>query len=311
MSKVRNLEIPILFYNYKLLKDKSFVLKGSHIYFIQGPNQIGKTSFLTALQGAMTAKDVTDKKVTINGEGEDSGSYEFTIPAADGSMVTIRNEFTDSKNKFTAILEDGEKVSKVSDIRALFNYTPINVSEFFAMSRSAEGRRKQRNIILKLLPDNLREQFENADLKESHHFTERTEVGRDRDAAKSSMDLNVISEDDAKLIGKEKKAQELLDQYRGYLDVRNTKIDAQENIDRLTAEKKGLEERLEAIEKEVKEWEEVTLTKEPEATKDLSDEALQEKIDNGAEVIEHYRKRLIMVPRLLTGLQKSMPGTSC
>ena len=133
MSKeLKSLEIPIVFHNYKLLKDKEFVLKGSHVYFIQGPNEVGKTSFLTALEGVMTAKDITEKKVTINkdNDGVESGYYEFTIPAADGTLVTIRNEFTDEKNKFIAITADGEKISQVTEIRNLFNYTPINVAEF-------------------------------------------------------------------------------------------------------------------------------------------------------------------------------------
>ena len=210
MTKIKELEIPMYFHNYKLLKDKGFVLKGSHIYFIQGPNKVGKTSLLTALQGAMTAKDLTEKKVSVNDDGEDSGYYEFTIPAADGTMVTIRNEFTDAKNKFIAVREDGEKISAVGEIRKLFNYTPINVSEFFQMSRTADGRRRQRDIILKLLPDDLREKFNEADLQEQHYFTERTEVGRIVEHSKSYMESCIISDKDRELLAKEKQASSIL-----------------------------------------------------------------------------------------------------
>jgi len=177
-KKAKELEIPIVFHNYKLLEDREWALRGSYIYFVQGPNKVGKTSFLTALEGLMTAKDLTDKKVSVK-EGVDTGYYEATLPAADGSMITIRNEFTDEKNKFIAINEDGEKISSVTEIRKLFNYTPINVNEFFQMSRTTDGRRKQRDIVLKLLPEDLRDKFEDLDLQEQHYYAQRTAINRD------------------------------------------------------------------------------------------------------------------------------------
>lgn len=287
MSKeVKGLEIPIYFHNYKLLKDKEFVLKGSHVYFIQGPNEVGKTSFLTALQGVMTASDVTDKKVTINEEGEDSGYYEFTIPAADGTLVTIRNEFTDEKNKFIAVTADGEKISKVTEIRNLFNYTPINVAEFFAMSRSADGRRKQRDIILKLLPDDQREAFEQADLQEQHYFTQRTEVGRSVESAKAYMDSCVISEDDKVLLGKREQAEKLLVEYRGYQNTRASMDKALPNIERLKLERQRLNERLEAIDNEINDYKTFTDIEEPKHIEGITSDEIQVRIDKGERIIK-------------------------
>jgi len=285
MNKVKDMEIPILFHNYKLLKDKEFVLKGSHIYFIQGPNETGKTSFLTALQGAMTAKDVTNKKVSVNEEGEDSGFYEFTIPAADGSMVTIRNEFTDQKNKFTAIKEDGEKVSSVGEIRKLFNYTAINVNEFFTMSRTADGRRRQKDIILKLLPDDLREKFVDLDLQEQHHFTKRTETGRSMDTAKGYVASVIISEDDVKLLSKEEAANALMEKYQGFILSRKTTESIISSIDQLNSEKVRINARLIEIDKELEKFKKELGEEEPEDISELTTEDLELKVSNGKEVI--------------------------
>ena len=151
-----------------LLEDKEFILKGSNIYFVQGPNKTGKTSFLKALQSLMIAQDDTSEKIT-RGSDETEGFYETTIPAADGTLLTIRHEFTsDGKGKFFAIREDGTKISQVTEIRRLFNYTPINVNEFFAWSNSADGRKKQRDVILRLLPETDRLAFNELDLQEQH-----------------------------------------------------------------------------------------------------------------------------------------------
>jgi len=293
MSKnVKSLEIPIYFHNYKLLKDKEFILKGSHVYFVQGPNDVGKTSFLIALEGVMTAKDPTEKKVTINkdAEGIESGYYEFTIPSADGTLVTIRNEFTDQKNKFTAVTADGEKISQVTEIRNLFNYTPINVSEFFAMSRTADGRRKQRDIILKLLPEDLRDKFSDADLQEQHYFTQRTEIGRDFDSAKSYMDSCVISDDDRELLGKKDQAKQLLSKYLTYQAGRDDANKAKPSIERLEAEKQRLLSRIQDIDAELVQLNDVVKSEEPKEIAKLSDEMISEKIKKGETILTEITK---------------------
>lgn len=217
-NSAKELEIPIYFHNYKLLKDKEFVLKGSNIYFIQGPNKVGKTSFLKALTSLQIAQDDTPEKVT---KGESEGSYEATIPAANGEMITVRHEFTDDgKSKFIAIKEDGTKVSKVTEIRELFNYTPIDVNQFFAMSLTAEGRRKQRDIILKLLTAEERTRFNELDLLEQGYYNTRTETNRALEQAENNIKAVNIPEEDLALLPREKEAKDLKALYENVRDAR-------------------------------------------------------------------------------------------
>jgi recombinational DNA repair ATPase RecF len=222
---VKELEIPIAFHNYKLLQDKSFILKGSNIYFIQGSNGIGKTSFLKALESAQIAKDDTASKVTV---GQDEGFYEFNLPSATGETVTIRHEFTDTNSKFIAIREDGTKISNVTDIRKLFNYTPLDVKEFFALSEYAEGRRKQRDIILKLLPDDLREEFNQLDLQEQHYYNERTKINSEFNTYKNIASVQATDEEKI-MVDKEPEALKLIDKYQNMMISFNT-IELKEGI---------------------------------------------------------------------------------
>jgi len=200
--------------------------------------------------------------------------------------VTIRNEFTDDKNKFTAVTADGDKISQVTEIRNLFNYTPINVSEFFAMSRTADGRRKQRDIILKLLPDDHREQFEQADLQEQHYFTQRTEAGREYDAAKSYMDSCVISDDDKELMCKKVQAQDLLNKYTAYQVKREDVTKAKPSIDRLKEEKDRLQERIKDIDAELIQLADVVKGNEPPNIAKLDDSDIALKIKKGKDIIQ-------------------------
>jgi energy-coupling factor transporter ATP-binding protein EcfA2 len=292
-KQAKEIEIPIKFHNYKLLKDDSFTLEGSFIYFIQGPNAVGKTSFLKALESLQSASDDTPKKVT---DGESEGMYEATIPAANGEMVTIRHEFKDldSKGRFIAILEDGTKISSVTKIRELFNYTPINIHEFFAMSNSSSGRKKQRDIILKLMSSQERDAFEKLDLQEEHHYSTRTEVNRDLSNAESSLKSITIEQEGRELLSKEKDANELLDKYDRAIDLRvenrsilNNSSDIKNDINDYEEQIKVLQNKIESRKDQLKTIEE-SYNKNVKELGDLNDvdvEILQEKIQKGKSII--------------------------
>jgi recombinational DNA repair ATPase RecF len=291
-KSVKELEIPIVFHNYKLLKDKEVVLTGSNIYFVQGPNKVGKTSFLKALTSLQIAQDDTPVKVT---HGESEGFYEATIPASDGTVLTIRHEFTDDgKGKFIAIREDGTKISQVTEIRKLFNYTPIDVSQFFAMSNSAEGRRKQRDIILKLLTDEEREQFTDLDLQEQHYYDLRTEVNKKVDTADSSIKAIVIPKEDELLVPREKEAKDLKTLYEKVRDARKilapqkqTSLDLETRITRLENEIKEKQKEIDQIKETLQKGKDASseLEKQIAPYEKYSDQEIAEKISTGENIL--------------------------
>ena len=62
-------ELKLKFYNYKKLKDNSFSLKDSYIYFIEGSNATGKTTIKDALKSLQIATPIGPQPCTI-GEKE-------------------------------------------------------------------------------------------------------------------------------------------------------------------------------------------------------------------------------------------------
>ena len=177
---VSETEIRLSFHNYKLLKKEEFNLSGSHIYFVKGPNEKGKSSILFALRAAMEIKDETFQKVTV---GEVDGVNEFTIPGPDGKMYNIVYEFTDSTTKFVIFDEEGNKISKITDMRNIFKYNHVDATSFIGWSKTAEGRRKQKEYILELLPSDSYLQYKECENKETELFDKRTKANKELEGA--------------------------------------------------------------------------------------------------------------------------------
>jgi len=195
-------EVKIAFKNYKLLKEGEINLNQGSIFFVQGPNNVGKTSMLTLLQAIMEVKDETVNPVTF---GEKEGFSTGSIPGADGLIYQFRYDFNiDGKSKFTFIAPDGKVVKTITEMRAIFNYTHFTLEEFFDWSKSEPGRKKQREIFMNLLSEKERKDI--IEIDEKIHPTKgtlidsRKEVNRDVDFLKKKIDAVIITPDQQKLI---------------------------------------------------------------------------------------------------------------
>ena len=200
-------EIRLSFTNYKLLKRDEFNLTGSHIYFVKGCNEVGKTSILTALRAAMEMKDDTPQKVTL---GETDGVCEFTIPGPDGKMYNVVYEFTDTTTKFVIFDEEGNKISKITDMRNIFKYNHVDATSFISWSRTAEGRRKQKEYILELLPAESYLQYKDLETKEGELFNQRTKANKDLDDAKLLLKNEELTSEEKEIQKNLKVAEEQL-----------------------------------------------------------------------------------------------------
>ncbi len=198
-KNLADMEIPVKFFNYKIFKgEKEFTLKNSYVYFISGPNNIGKTSFKDAFAIIQTGKNDIDEPVT---KGESEGFIETTIPGADGRLYLIRHDFSDDKhNKFVAIDEDGKKISSVGDFRKIFQYTHFTAEEFFLWTNSADGRKKQKNIILNLLGTEDLMKYEILEQDELIEYDERTEKGHEKDQLIKLCQAGKLTDDQQELV---------------------------------------------------------------------------------------------------------------
>lgn len=195
-------EVKIAFKNYKLLKEGEMNLSNGSIFFAQGPNNVGKTSFLNLIQSIMEVKDDTVNPVTF---GENEGFSTGTIPGADGKMYQFRYDFNvDGKSKFQFISPDNKVIKTVGEMRAIFNYTHFTMEEFFDWSKSVPGRKKQRDIFMNLLSE--KERNEIIEIEGKVHPTNgefvasRRVLNTEIDFLQKKIDNAILTVDEKKLL---------------------------------------------------------------------------------------------------------------
>jgi hypothetical protein len=204
-------EIVLSFTNYKLLKKEDFTLKGSNIYFVKGPNEVGKTSVLNAIKAALEIKDDTKQKVT---KGEVEGVNEFVFPGADGKPYRVKYEFTDTSTKFVMFDPEGNKISKVTDMRGIFKYNHVDATEFISWSHTAEGRRKQKELILNLLPPEKYVEYMDLENAITEDFNKRTIVSKSIAVKESLLKEYKVSSEDQQFVDNHQAAINLLQKKR-------------------------------------------------------------------------------------------------
>ena len=219
-------EVKLVFKNYKLLKEQEINLHNGSIFLIQGPNNVGKTTFVNAIKAIMEVKDETVNPVS---HGEQEGFITGSLPGADGKTYQFRYDFNiDGKSKFIFIDQEGKSVKSIMDMRKIFNYTHFTIEEFFAWSQTEGGRKKQMNILLGLLNDE--EQKEIADIDKTINtadgtlFAERTKVNSDITIARAIVENNKPSAEDERLINSKEDTIKLLDNLIQQRDILNNRI---------------------------------------------------------------------------------------
>jgi len=193
------MKLNIEFKNYKLLKDKKATLDGCNVYLVQGANEQGKTSFINGLLTMLQAENKTKQPVTM---GEKNGQIKLDIENKAGEKSSILFEFSDQKNKFT-LISDNKLMTKVTDIRAFLNYQSLTADEFISWSNTAEGKRKQRDIVLGLLGQTAKEEFIELTNKEAVIYDERTDTNAEvktLDAVTLQRSYTITEEDEKQIL---------------------------------------------------------------------------------------------------------------
>ena len=99
-----------------------------------------------------------------------------------------------------AIDEDGKKISSVGDFRKIFQYTHFTAEEFFLWTNSADGRKKQKNIILNLLGTEDLMKYEILEQDELVEYDERTEKGHEKDQLIKLCQAGKLTDDQQELV---------------------------------------------------------------------------------------------------------------
>lgn len=193
-------DIKIQFKNYKLLKDKTFDLKGYHVLIIQGPNESGKTTIRTALKEGWQAKSLTKQPLTTN---EEEGFVELKVPDKHGNPVIIKHDFNkfNQVGTFTAIDSDGKIIKSPGKMRELMgNYEHLSVNQIWGLTQSVPGIRElQENFLSKCLTQEERNKIETLDLEID---TNNGTLFNERRLAKGEVDrLQKIIDSTPQLLG--------------------------------------------------------------------------------------------------------------
>lgn len=161
--------------NFQVIKEFNADFEGN-VYFITGDNELGKSTVLKAI-GAL----LTGNRDSVLRNGESKG-YAKMIVGDDGEEYDVELRFTKANPRGTLTIKQkttGMSSSNVSMLQKIFGYTDFDAVEFSRWSETAEGRRKQIEVVKSLLSDDVRKRIEEIDVKVAGLKSERTDVNRE------------------------------------------------------------------------------------------------------------------------------------
>lgn len=146
--------------NFQVIENFNADFEGN-IYFITGDNERGKSTVLKSIGILLTAN--RDEVLKI---GEDKGFAKMVI-GDDGENYNVELKFTKLNPRGTLTItseKTGMKSDKVSMLQQIFGYTDFDAVEFSRWSETAEGRRKQIEVVKSLLPKDVQQRIDQIDI---------------------------------------------------------------------------------------------------------------------------------------------------
>lgn len=161
--------------NFQVIKEFNATFDGN-VYFITGDNELGKSTLLKAIGALLTGNR---DEVLRNGETK---GYAKMVIGDDGEEFKVSLSFTEANPRGTLSIEQkttGMRSNNVSMLQKIFGYQDFDAVEFSRWSETAEGRRKQIEVVKALLPVSVRDRIANIDTDLISLKSERTGVNRD------------------------------------------------------------------------------------------------------------------------------------
>lgn len=171
--------------NFQTIKNFSQSLEGN-VYFVTGENEVGKSTILKAIAILLTGN--RDEILSL---GEDKGFIKGII-GDDGKNYEVECRFTKKNPKGTLTIKDlesGMKSETISTLNDIFGYQNFDAQEFIQWSETAEGRRKQVEVVKFLLPETVQKRIIEIDKE-----VEDLKSSRKVDNAEFNMYSNVKKE---------------------------------------------------------------------------------------------------------------------
>lgn len=143
--------------------------KGALI-MLKGDNMRGKSTSLSLIRSMLSGNN---KPPT--GDGGIIGYF----MGADGEYYEVNLDARDNISGSRYFLTHKDKIKQVSpkDVVSLFKYNPMSVEEFISLGLTAEGRRKQRDFVVKAMGDDVYKSYMDVLDSEKKVYQERYDAG--------------------------------------------------------------------------------------------------------------------------------------
>ena len=169
--------------NFQVIKEFNADFDGN-VYLITGDNELGKSTLLKAI-GAL----LTGERDSVLRKGESKGFAKMVI-GDDGDEYEVSLNFTEANPRGTLSIKSksGIKSNNVSMLQSIFGYQDFDAVEFARWSETAEGRRKQIEVVKNLLPKDVCKRIEAIDEETAELKNNRLYLNRDVKNLKSVVD---------------------------------------------------------------------------------------------------------------------------
>ena len=126
-------------------------IKGA-LVMLKGDNMKGKSTSLSLIRSLISGSNKP-----INGNGSVIGEF----IGADGDTYVVTMDTKENITGSRYFLTSRDKIKQVSpkDVVGLMKYNPMSVEEFISLGLTAEGRRKQRDFVVKAMGDDVYREY--------------------------------------------------------------------------------------------------------------------------------------------------------
>ena len=144
--------------NFQAIKDFDADFTGD-VYLVKGENEVGKSTILKSIVCLLTGE-----RDAVLRNGEKNGFAKMVI-GGDGKEYAVELRFTENDPRGTISIKakDGMRSTNVSMLRTVLNYRNFDAEEFARWSETAEGRRKQINVVMGLMPPEIANRIKTID----------------------------------------------------------------------------------------------------------------------------------------------------
>lgn len=218
--------------NFQVIKEFKADFEGN-VYFIKGDNELGKSTLLKAI-GAL----LTGSRDNVLSRGEKKG-FAKMIVGDNGEEYEVSLSFSEKNPRGNLTIKQkntGLETNNVTMLQKIFGYQDFDAVEFSNWSESAEGRRKQIEVVKALLPEDVKNRIDEIDREVAELKENRTFLNRELksativfDSLKNDFNPEIVSKystkkDISSLMEKQKTQILLIEKYKKVKEARDARI---------------------------------------------------------------------------------------